>query len=62
MMDEERAYGLLAKLEPEFSAFPEGGLNHPLEHVQLTTVGIALANANLRHRVGLDFDLDHWIK
>jgi hypothetical protein len=32
-----------------------------LGNVQLTTVGIALANVNLRHRVGLDFDLGEWI-
>jgi hypothetical protein len=32
-----------------------------LGDVQLTTVGIALANANLKHRVGLEFDLGHWI-
>jgi hypothetical protein len=62
MMDEETAYGLLAELEPAFSAFPEGGLHHPLEHAQLTTVGIALANANLRRKVGLEFDLGQWIK
>jgi hypothetical protein len=34
----------------------------PLRDVQLTSVGIALANANIRRKTGLEFDLGIWIK
>lgn len=41
----------------------QSGFDHiSFAEIQLTSVGIALANANLRRRTGLEFDLGNWIK
>ncbi len=53
----------LCELEPRLGAirraYEKGRL--PIDGIQLTTVGIALANANLRRKTGLEFDLGTWI-
>ena len=48
---------LLISIDSRFQFIPPAA-----PYVHLSTVGIALANANLRRRVGLEFDLGHWIK
>lgn len=54
----------LRTIEPRLNILDEiyAHGSSPLDIVQLTTVGIALANANLRRRTGQAFDLATWIR
>jgi hypothetical protein len=55
----------LSSLDSRFrkvSPWEPGGTLSPLSEVQLTTTGIALANANFRRKTGQEFDLGIWIK
>jgi hypothetical protein len=64
-VDVEKALNILCGVDPKFSCFAgltADGLFSPLMDVQLTTTGIAVANANIRRKVGLEFDLGQWIK
>jgi len=36
--------------------------NSSMKHLTLTSVGIAIATANLRRKTGISVDLDIWIK
>jgi hypothetical protein len=65
MLEVSNAFDLLCKLDPKFqfllSPTPEPpAFDGPLSKIQLTSVGIALANANIRRRTGLEFDLAQW--
>lgn len=55
---------MVAGFDPRFPVLfsPYEGIASALTLLQLTTTGLALANVNLRRRVGLEFDLGYWIK
>ena len=61
-LDGDAAYQLLTKLDPKFEILSNQPFVGGLDYVQLTSVGIAIANANVRRRIGLEFDLTYWIK
>jgi hypothetical protein len=60
MIAYQEAAALLDSTHPSFR-FLSGGSEF-LTDIQLTTVGIALANANLPLKTELQFDLGYWIK
>jgi hypothetical protein len=65
LLGSPRCAETLARLDPRFEVLARTRLNGEirfLNYAQLTSVGIALANANLRHKTGLEFPLEHWIK
>jgi hypothetical protein len=66
-IDVEPAWRMLTDLEPRMKILEamHSGFEadiHPFVDIQLTSVGIALANANLRRHTGLEFYLGNWIK
>jgi hypothetical protein len=54
--------GALRELEPRFGNLWESGdgVSGAIE-IELTSVGVALANANIRRKTGMEFDLGNWI-
>lgn len=52
----------MSNLDPKFSELFHTWNNSGLGNLQLTTVGIALAHANIKKTIGIDLDLGIWIK
>lgn len=64
LLGQPQAVTMLCDLDSRFKILSEAAgesVLFPLDFIQLTTVGIALANANVRRKTGQEFDLGHWI-
>jgi hypothetical protein len=59
---EEEICTTLCRMSPEISGLVLGWDSSTLKHLTLTSVGIAIAIANIRRKTGQEFDLGQWIK
>jgi hypothetical protein len=62
MLDAASAAMLLARIDPRLNIAADQPIGNSLVDIQLTSVGIAIANANIRRRTNQEFDLRIWIK
>ena len=61
MMNKQEAVEFLKSICPKFEKFLEDVNKTPFKRIALTSVGIAIAHAHSRKKVGFDADLSIWI-
>lgn len=57
--DEIKEY--LTSLRPQMASLFEIWDSTPMKHMTLTSVGFAIAHANIKRQAGMEFDLSKWI-
>lgn len=62
VINEESFNNELLSLSPNFGILIDAWKKTPIQSLQLTSVGIALAQANIKKTIGTDLDLSIWIK
>ena len=61
MMNNQEATNYLKSICPKFTKFLDDIANSSFKSIELTSVGIAIAHAHSRKKVGFDADLSIWI-
>ena len=61
LMNQQEAREFLEKICPRFPKFLDDAASTPFNHMDLTSVGIAIAHAHSRKKTGFDGDLSLWI-
>jgi len=62
LLSKEEVEQMLENMNPQFKELLHTWNNSGLGRLQLTTVGIALAHANIKKTIDIDLDLGVWIK